>query len=437
MDKFVKDFRERIFRKKFKIGVVGLGYVGLPLALEFARRGVEVSGIEIDADRLASLKKKKSYITDITDAQLNRVLSSGRFSATADFRILKEIDVVIICVPTPLKRKYHPDIKYIKQAVRAISRNLKKGSLVILESTTYPGTTEEVILPFLERGGSLRHGRDFYLCFSPERIDPGNRKYPVHKIPKIVGGLNHDATVLAEAVYRNIIEKVVPVSSVRGAEAAKLLENTFRLINIALIDELAMMAHKMKIDIWEVIRAASTKPFGFMPFYPGPGVGGHCIGKDPLYLYWKAKRFGFKSRFIKLASDVINYMPDYVVGRVEQALKEKGVELSGARALVLGVTYKKDVKDLRKSPGLDMIDALKKKGAQVSYFDPLIPYLKFNHTDLKSIELTGERLKSFDCVIVAADHSGVNYNLILKHARLIFDSRNIFKGASSERVVVL
>lgn len=915
MDSFVKGFKDRIRSKKIKIGVVGLGYVGLPLAIEFAKRGIDVLGIEIDQDRLAHIKKKESYITDVSTQELRRVISSGRFKAAGNFKCLCEVDVVIICVPTPLKRKYHPNIIYIKQAVRSIAKNLKSGSLVILESTTYPGTTEEVILPILQQN-DLRHGKDFYLSFSPERIDPGNKKYPVNKIPKIVGGINKEATELAAEVYKNIIDKVVPVSSARVAEAAKLLENTFRLINIGLIDELAMMTHKMHIDIWEVVEAAATKPFGFMPFYPGPGVGGHCldkdetvcvkdgsslkimqmpdfikyieeprdsnvevlsfdplkrksvfkevtaasarpysgqmvnvttedgrylkvtdlhpmfvyqdnkwrlkyakdlqrgdclplclslpyfkqedvnaevdlikelrsrgscliektrvipvgflwkdyrkeissilrqdnggrtpdalwdylsdnylplkyfyaleklvsinngslklvsgrgpsrseipakiilskefcrllgyylsegcytkdksarirfsfnrsekeyiedvrgilekmgiktsiyesktcytscikvssnlfgflmrdilgcgsncydmnipsrilmfdsdkkkalisglfrgdacvehffgkwryrrndkeylhnvntahisfftsskklfqqlvillhdlriiptfkrrrylltvfgyeqlsffrdifagkkkeiidkylelnknrprnktfvkmrdfatvkvrdisyfkgdivysletekphsfvtsfgiavhncIPKDPLYLYWKARHHGFKSRFIKLASDVINHMPEYVVERILYLVQRKARKQAKrkARILVIGVTYKKDIKDLRKSPSIDIIDILQKRGIDVSYHDPLIPYLKVNHAfNLRSVELNKAALAKFDCVIIATDHTTLDYRLILKNSRLIFDSRNVYRNIANTKVVKL
>ena len=436
MGRFLQEFKDKVRKKRIKIAVVGLGYVGLPLAVEFARKGFTVLGLDIDKQRLMHIRKRESYITDISDKQIKAVCSSKKFQAVSDFKALKNTDVIIICVPTPLKRKYHPNISYIKQAVRSISRNIKSGVLIILESTTYPGTTEEVILPLLEKN-NLKHNRDFYLSFSPERIDPGNKRYPVNKIPKIVGGLSPRATELAVSVYENIIDKVVPVSSARAAEFAKLLENTYRLINIGLIDELAMMAHKMKINIWEVIEAAATKPFGFMPFYPGPGVGGHCIPKDPLYLHWKAKHFGFRSRFIKLASDIINYMPEYVAHRVEQALKEKGVELKNSRILVCGAAYKKDVKDLRKSPGIDIIDILQKKSGEVSYFDPLIPYLKLNHIDLKSIRLEARGLKNFDCVIIATDHTGVDYGFILKNSNLIFDTRNVYKGCKDRKIIIL
>lgn len=436
MDNSFKSLKKRIEKKQIKIAVVGLGYVGLPLAIEFAAKGIEVLGIDIDKDRLEHIKRKESYITDVNNRELRKALASSKFRATGDFRSLKHTDIIIICVPTPLKRKYHPNIVYIKQAVRSILKNLKKGSLVILESTTYPGTTEEVILPLLEING-LKHNRDFFLSFSPERIDPGNMHYPVRKIPKIVGGITKEATNLAVLVYKNIIEEVVPVSSARTAETAKLLENTFRLVNIGLIDELAIMAHKMNINIWEVIDAARTKPFGFMPFYPGPGVGGHCIPKDPLYLYWKAKHFGFRSRFIKLASDIIDNMPEYVVSRIEHILKEKNIQLKDSKVLLVGVTYKKDIKDLRKSPSIDIIDCLHKRNTEVSYFDPLIPYLKLNHINLRSIELSKDSLRKFDCVVIATDHSEIDYRFILMNSKLIFDSRNVYKGKKNSKVFTL
>jgi len=426
----------KIKKKQIGLAVVGLGYVGLPLAIEFARRGLKVTGIELDKDRLKSLKKRRSYITDVSSKDIKSTIASGRFRTTCDFAALKNADVVIICVPTPLKRKYLPDISFIKQAVSAAAKNLKQGSLVILESTTYPGTTEEVILPLFEARG-LTHGKDFFLSFSPERIDPGNQKYPLRKIPKVVGGINKEAAALTALVYKNIIDKVVVVSSARAAELTKLLENTFRLVNIGLIDELAMMAYKMKINIWEVVESAATKPFGFMPFYPGPGVGGHCIPKDPLYLYWKARYAGFRTRFIKLASDIISSMPVYVVNRVEVVLKSEGIKLSKARILVVGVTYKKDTKDLRKSPSLDMIEELLRRKVKASYFDPLIPYLKLGSINLKSVSMNKKVLAGFDCVIIATDHSNLDYGLILKNARAIFDTRNVYKGRSSRKVVLL
>ena len=423
--------------EKLKIAIVGLGYVGFPLAIEFAKKGVLVTGIEIDPGRLSHLKRKESYITDVTTAELRDVLKKGTFSATPDFSVLKECSAVLVCVPTPLKGKYLPDISYIKDSLESVAKNISKnGILVILESTTYPGTTEEIILPIFEKH-NLKHGKDFYLCFSPERIDPGNKKFPVNKIPKVVGGLNAEATRRAVSLYKIIISEIIPVSSPRTAETVKLLENTFRLINIGLIDEMAMMCHKMKIDIWEVVRAASTKPFGFMPFYPGPGVGGHCIPKDPLYLYWKAKSFGFNSRFIRLASDIINYMPEYVTTRISEELSKRKLSLRGAKVLVSGAAYKKDVTDLRKSPSLDIIDELKKKGAKVSYFDPLIPYLNINRINLKSVPFEKKELAKFDCVVVATDHSGVDYKYLFNASKLIFDTRNVYKNTLDKKLIKL
>ncbi len=433
MKRGISAISKKIKDKQIKIAVVGLGYVGLPLALEFAKRGLSVLGIEIDKHRVNQLRKRTSYITDITSEELKSVCVKRDFSVLADFKGIEKADAVIICVPTPLKRKYHPDISYIKKAVRGISRHIKKDTLVVLESTTYPGTTEEVILPLLERKG-FKHNRDFYLCFSPERIDPGNFDYPVHKIPKVIGGLTPEATQLGVLLYKNIIEKVVPVSSARVAEVVKLLENTFRLVNIGLIDELAMMAHKMKVDIWEVISAASTKPFGFMPFLPGPGVGGHCIPKDPLYLYWKARHHGFKSRFIKLASGIITAMPEYVVDRMEAELNQRGTATDKAKILVIGVTYKKDVLDLRKSPALDIIEILGKHKVAVSYYDPLVPYLLINQIDLKSIKLSAKALRQFDCILISADHTSVNYSFILKNSQMIFDTRNVYKGSRDAKI---
>ncbi|RJP29219.1 MAG: nucleotide sugar dehydrogenase [Candidatus Omnitrophota bacterium] len=433
MDSFLDGFKARLKKKDIKIGVVGLGYVGLPLAVEFVKKNFIVYGIDLDLDRIKSIGRRQSYITDISTAELRKIIDTKRFFASNDFRNLKGADVVLVCVPTPLKRKYHPDISYIRNAIKAISKNLKKRALIILESTTYPGTTEEVILPMLE-GSSLQHGRDFFLCFSPERIDPGNVRYPLSKIPKVIGGINSEASLMGEAVYSVIIKKVIRVSSSRIAEMVKLLENTFRIVNIGLVDEMAMMAHKMGVDIWEIIDAAKTKPFGFMPFYPGPGVGGHCIPKDPLYLYWKAKKSGFRSRFIKLSSDMINSMPAYVVARVKDLLSAKGKKLSSSRILVVGATYKKDVKDLRKSPALDVIHILQEQSLSVAYSDPLIPYLKFKDIHLRSTAITGKGLAKFDCVIIATDHSSLDYKLILKNSKIIFDTRNVYKNINNDKV---
>ena len=427
------DLRNKIINKKSKIAVIGLGYVGLPLAVEFGKLGFTVFGIDVDADRVSKVKSLVSYISDVDLKDLTSVVKRGKLIPSTDFSLLKEADVILICVPTPLKSKYRPDISFIIQAVKKIKKNLHPAQLIILESTTYPETTDKVILPLLESGG-LRHGRDFYLAFSPERIDPGNKNFPLRKIPKVIGGINKEAAGLAAIVYGNIIEKVVVVSSSRTAETVKLFENTFRILNIALVDEMAMMAHKMGIDIWEVIEAAKTKPFGFMPFYPGPGVGGHCIPKDPLYLYWKAKHHGFASRLIKTASDIINYMPQYVVERLREILAKQGKALSSSKILILGVTYKKDVKDLRKSPAIEIIEILQRHNADIVYHDPLIPYLKLGHLNFKSIDLNKKNLNRFDCVVIAADHTLPNYKFILKNCRAIFDTRNVYKNVKNNKI---
>jgi UDP-N-acetyl-D-glucosamine dehydrogenase len=436
MNYYFSELKEKISKKQASIAVIGLGYVGLPLAVAYAKKGFSVWGIDVDKDRISRLKKKISYITDVAAGDLKSVFSANKLKIGTDFSRLKYADVVIICVPTPLKRKYSPNISFIMSAVQQVKKFIHPTQLVVLESTTYPGTTEEEILPALESSG-LSCGEDFYLAFSPERIDPGNRRYPLHKIPKVVGGLTSEATQLATLLYRNIITRVVPVSSARVAETVKLLENTFRIVNIGLIDELAMMAHKMGIDIWEVIEAAKTKPFGFMSFYPGPGLGGHCIPKDPLYLYWKAKKFGYHCRFIKLASDITNHMPQYVLTRVGDILAKQGLTLSKAKILVAGVTYKKDVKDLRKAPALDIIEILQQRGSFVSYYDPLIPYLKINRIKLKSVALNKDVLGSFDCAIIATDHSSIDYGFLLKYARLIFDTRNVYKDTVNKKIARL
>lgn len=432
-----KQLKKKIIQKKINLSVIGLGYVGLPLAVEFARRGFNVVGIDTDKDRVRNIKNSVPYILDVPIEQIDKVVRSGNLYPTSDFRSLRQADIVIICVPTPLKRKNQPDISYIVNAVREIVKYLHRYQLIVLESTTYPGTTDEVILPILEKKG-LVCGRDFYLVFSPERIDPGNAKYPFKKIPKIVGGITPRATDLVKALYEKVIVKVIPVSSARVAETVKLLENTFRLINIGLVNELAMMCDKMDIDIWEVVNAASTKPFGFMAFYPGPGVGGHCIPKDPLYLYWKARHHGYKSRFIKLASAINSNMPTYVVQKTKEIVTRlSGKDFRNTKILVLGATYKKDVKDLRKSPALEIIDLLLKETKSVFYSDPLIPYLKFNSIHLRSVHINSANLKRFDCVIIVTGHSGFNYGLIKRHSKIILDTRNVYKGVKSENIVKL
>jgi len=426
--------KTKIIKKQAKVAVIGMGYVGLPLAVNFAKAGFKVWGLDKDRDRVEKINNKDSYILDVSSRDIARVIGNGCFQAGTDFKVLSEMDVFIICVPTPLKRKYTPDITYILSAVRTIRKFLKKNTLIVLESTTYPGTTEELIKPQLEKSG-LKVGKDFYLSFSPERIDPGNKKYDVTRIPKLVGGLTPKGGELTKLLYEKIIKRVHVVSSAKTAEMAKLLENSFRIINIGWINEVAMMCHKMGIDVWEVIEAAKTKPFGFMPFYPGLGVGGHCIPDDPLYLYWKAKHHGFSSKFIKLSADTNSHMPHYAVECLENILKKRNKQLKNAKILIIGVTYKKDVKDLRKSPPLKLIEILQAKKVSVDYFDPIIPYLKIGKIDLKSIKLTKKTIQKYDCVVIAADHSKVNYNLIASWARQIFDIKNVYYRKKLKKII--
>lgn len=425
--------QKKIVERKARIAVVGLGYVGLPLAVNFAKKGFRVFGLDTDTDRVRNIQKKKSYILDVPSRELAAVVAGGHLSAATTFDVLRTIDVIIICVPTPLKRKYTPDITYILSAVRTIGKFLKKDTLVVLESTTYPGTTEELIKPELEKSG-LKAGRDFFLSFSPERIDPGSKTHDVTTIPKVVGGLTPASGQLTRLLYEQIIRHVHMVSSAKAAEMTKLLENTFRIINIGWANEVAMMCHKMGIDVWEVIDAAKTKPFGFMPFYPGLGVGGHCIPDDPLYLYWKAKHHGFSSKFIKLSADINSAMPSYAVDSLAGVLKRNRKSLKNSKILVLGVTYKKDVKDLRKSPSLRLIEILQERKCKVDYSDPFIPYLKIGTIDLESMTLNRQNISRYDCVVIATDHTDVDYKSVLSHARAVYDVRNVYKGIKNDKI---
>lgn len=425
----------KINQKRANVAVVGLGYVGLPLAVNFAKAGFRVFGLDKDQDRVNKINRRISYILDVKTSEIVDVVNKGKFSAGCDFDALKEADVVIICVPTPLKRKYTPDISYMVSAVQTVRKYLKKDMLVILESTTYPGTTEELIKPELEKSG-LKAGRDFYLAFSPERIDPGNKNFDVTRITKVVGGLTPICGNMTRALYEKVIKKIHLVSTARAAEMTKLLENSFRIINIGWINEVAMMSHQMGIDVWEVIEAAKTKPFGFMPFYPGLGVGGHCIPDDPLYLYWKAKHHGFASKFIKLSADINSSMTQYALTRLIEILKSKKKTLKQSKILLLGVTYKKDVKDLRKSSALTLLEMLQAQCARADYHDPIIPYLEIGTIrEKKSIVLTPAAIKSYDCVVIAVNHTAVNYTNVAKHARLIFDIPNVLDKIKLDKII--
>src|SRR5215212_1483825 len=429
-----EDIKRLVETKQARVGVIGLGYVGLPLAVEFARRGLRSVGFEVDARKAELINRGESYIPDVPSDALASAVSAERLHATTDFDELSSCDAIIICVPTPLRKTKEPDISYILAASEEITKRLRRGQLIILESTTYPGTTDEVLLPMFE-GAGLKLDEDFLLAFSPERVDPGNPQFHTDNIPKVVGGCTDDSTEAAALLYGQIVKEVHPVTSARVAEAAKLLENTFRAVNIGMANEMARLCYHLGIDTWEVIRAAATKPFGFMPFYPGPGIGGHCIPLDPHYLSWKARQHGFDSRFIGLAEEVNSRMPEHVVTLVTDALNEEQKSLKGSRVLVLGVAYKKDINDVRESPALSIIDRLRAKGAEVSYHDEYVSAIRFDdaHTEsagepLESVALTDDELKAADCVVIVTDHSTVDYARVCEHSTLIVDTRNALSG---------
>ncbi|MBI4335534.1 MAG: nucleotide sugar dehydrogenase [Candidatus Omnitrophica bacterium] len=428
--------KNKILGKRARIGIIGLGYVGLPLAVEFAKKGNEVYGIDINADRISSLSKKRSYILDVTHEDIKAVSDAGLFAPTSNYDIVRKLDAIIICVPTPLRKTKEPDISYIINAAEEIARYRKKGQLVILESTTYPGTTDEVVLPILSKNG-LVLDKDFFLAFSPERVDPGNIKYKTKDIPKVVGGVTRKSTELAQLLYSQVIRSVMPLSSSRAAEMVKLLENTFRSVNIGLVNELALMCNKLGIDVWEIIEAAKTKPFGFMPFYPGPGLGGHCIPIDPLYLSWKARAYGFEARFIELADMINSYMPEYIVKRTSEVLNKYRKPLSGSKVLIVGVAYKRDVNDVRESPAIEIIKLLKKGGADVRYLDPHVPRINIDGINYKSISWDPGAFKTVDCAVIVTDHSSIDYEEILNNSRVVFDTRNVYKGINRKNLVRL
>jgi UDP-N-acetyl-D-glucosamine dehydrogenase len=412
---------QKILRRQARVGIIGLGYVGLPLAIEFAQAGFSVTGFDVDRDRVEQASGGSSYIGDVPGQTLLRQVESGRLRATNDFRALAWMDTVSICVPTPLSKTKDPDLSFVIQAVEAVVDHLHRGQLVILESTTYPGTTEEVVLPALERSG-LRVGEDFFLAFSPERVDPGNAVFRTKDIPKVVGGITPSCTRAAQALYGECVERVVSVSSARTAEMVKLLENTFRNVNIGLANEMALLCHKFDIDVWEVIKAASSKPFGFMPFYPGPGIGGHCIPIDPTYLTWKARVNGFEPRLIEVAQQINTLMPRHVVNLIADALNDRGLPLRGSRVHILGVSYKRDVADIRESPALDIMHLLSEKKVQLSYSDPFVPNLSEPDLELESEPISF--LPDKDCAVIVTDHSSFDYPSIVRLAPLLVDTRN-------------
>ncbi len=425
----IRKFEKRTAR----VGVVGLGYVGLPLAVEKAKVGFQVVGFDRNAARVASVNLGVNYIEDVVDAELrDLVLDHKRMEASSEWGRLAEMDAIVICVPTPLTRNLTPDLQFVEAVTREVARRLRPGQFVSLESTTYPGTTEEVIKPILESTG-LREGEDFHLAFSPERVDPGNKRFTTRNTSKVVGAAGPSSLEVALAFYRQTIQEVVPVSSSRVAEMVKVFENTFRSVNIALVNELAMLCDRMDLDVWEVLDAAGTKPFGIMPFYPGPGVGGHCIPLDPHYLEWKAREFNFNTRFIALAGEINRRMPEFVVGKAMRVLSDRGLGLRSARVLVLGLAYKKDVDDARESPGAEVLGLLVARGARVEYHDPHVPRYGDGRLDLRSVALTESALDLADLVVILTDHSDVDYAFVLRHARLVLDTRNATRGLKADR----
>jgi UDP-N-acetyl-D-glucosamine dehydrogenase len=429
-----KLLEEKIRERRARVGIVGLGYVGLPLAVEFARAGFTVTGIDVSEEKVARVNAGDSYVGDIPSSVLAPLVKAGKLRATTDFSAALELDTINICVPTPLRKTKDPDMSFIVSSCQDIARHFHAGMLVILESTTYPGTTDELVLPMLAKSG-LEVGKDFFLCFSPERVDPGNPKFQTVNIPKVVGGCTPACTEMGRLFYAQALEHVIPVSSTQVAEMVKLLENTFRMINIGLVNEMALMCDRIGINVWEVIDAAATKPFGFMPFYPGPGLGGHCIPIDPFYLSWKTRQAGIEARFIELAGYINGQMPHFVVDKIQNALNDAGKPVKGSRIHVMGVAYKRDIDDMRESPALDVLLLLERRGGIVSYSDPHVPKVKL---DGLTLEATPESAAATaDCVVIITDHSSFDYKGLVEHASLIVDTRNALKGYSSNKIVRL
>jgi UDP-N-acetyl-D-glucosamine dehydrogenase len=426
---------ERIANRTARVGIIGLGYVGLPLAIEFAKAGFSVTGIDVIESKVARINAGDSYIQDVAVGDVASLVEAGKLRATTDFSAIADLDTINICVPTPLRKTKDPDMSFIVSACQEIARFVHPGMLAILESTTYPGTTDELVLPMLSSTG-MQVGQDFFLCFSPERVDPGNPKFQTRNIPKVVGGVTPACTQLGAHFYSQALEHVVPVSSTQVAEMVKLLENTFRMINIGLVNELAMMCDRMSINIWEVIQAAATKPFGFMAFYPGPGLGGHCIPIDPFYLSWKSKQAGIEARFIELAGYVNGQMPHFVVEKVQNALNDCSKAVKGSHVHIMGVAYKRDIDDVRESPALDIIHLLQRRGAKVTYSDPFVPSIRMEDGILTATdELEG--VTQADATVIVTDHAKVDYKLVVERARLVVDTRNALKGIAGANIIRL
>jgi len=433
----MNNLEKKIQDKSAVIGIIGLGYVGLPLAVEFANSNFKVVGIDVDQPRVDQINNGNNYIGDVSDANLAEIVQKGLLSATTDFAKLKEIDAAIICVPTPLNKLKDPDVSFILSVLEQLSKYVHSDMFISLESTTYPGTTRELILPALEKTG-LKVGEDFYLCFSPERVDPGNEKYQIKNTPKVIGGITEKCTDIGVKLYQSIIETVVPVTSPESAETVKLLENTFRSINIGLANEIAIMCEKLGVDVWEVIDAADTKPFGFMKFTPGPGLGGHCIPIDPHYLSWKMKTLNYRARFIELAGEINTGMPDHVINLVSQGLNRFQKSIRGSNILILGIAYKKDIDDVRESPALDIMTLLEQGGADVHFYDEFVEKIKWNDSEkLSEEQLSKKMLKEYDAVVVVTDHSNVDYTFLKDNSKLIIDTRNVFKGINDDNIIRL
>ena len=424
--------KEKIEQRTARVGVIGLGYVGLPLAVEFARAGFDVTGFDVDRTKVSELAAGRSYIGDVKTEDVAALVNAGKLHATTDMSKLREMDVIDICVPTPLRKTKDPDMSFVVAAAERIAENIHPGMLIVLESTTYPGTTAEVLQPMFEAKG-LTVGKDFFLAFSPERVDPANEKFNTRNTPKVIGGTTPACSEVAAALYGTAIDTVVPVTSTQVAEMVKLLENTFRAVNIGLVNEIALMCHRMNINVWEVIEAAATKPFGFMPFFPGPGLGGHCIPIDPFYLSWKARQSGFECRFIELAGQVNGSMPSFVVERIGEALNTAKKSINGSRIHLFGVAYKKDVNDMRESPALDVLELLERRGAELSYTDPYVPTLEHGHLSLKSVPEC-EAGAGIDCAVICTNHGVFNYAAMPGRFPLIVDTRNALKGVTAENV---
>jgi UDP-N-acetyl-D-glucosamine dehydrogenase len=435
VDSAAETLAGKIAARTARVGIVGLGYVGLPLAVEFAKAGFSVTGIDLVESKVARINAGDSYVQDIASSDIDTLVNDGKLRATTDFSVISELDTINICVPTPLRKTKDPDMSYIVSACQEIAKYFHPGMLAILESTTYPGTTEEVVLPMLSRP-DLEVGRDFFLCFSPERVDPGNPKYQTRNIPKVVGGITAACTDMGAQFYSQALENVVPVSSTQVAEMVKLLENTFRMINIGLVNELAVMCDRMGINIWEVIDAAATKPFGFMPFYPGPGLGGHCIPIDPFYLSWKTRQAGIEARFIELAGYINGQMPHFVVEKIQNALNERAKPVKGSRIHILGVAYKRGIDDVRESPALDIIHLLQRRGATVTFSDPYVPSIRIDEETMMATD-AANAVAEADCAVIITDHLNVDYALIVSQAKLVVDTRNALRGMTSEKIIRL